>query len=266
VTTTYVAADAAYQMGKIIGALLFPTVGLVLLIIGLRQRSAARKLPPAAEQPPPGYPPQYAPHGYPGQPGPPGFPPSQGYPVAQPRSRSSGIALIIVGSVLLGLGAFGVLGAVVTSSGIRNSRLAVGDCIGTDAWSRDVKSINDVKRIDCSRTEAVEQLAAKADNSAPCPDGKRDSDSVYDQLFPGSTRLCFQWSLTEGQCYTLTAGNPPVHADCATQTAPTGAIGTVRVVKRVDGSADTSVCPSGTKGVAYPQSARTYCFEAASNG
>ena len=35
----------------------------------------------------------------------------------------------------------------------------------------------------------------------------------------------------------------------------------IKVVKRIDGSTDTALCPSGTKAASYPYPARLYCLE-----
>jgi hypothetical protein len=34
----------------------------------------------------------------------------------------------------------------------------------------------------------------------------------------------------------------------------------IAVVERIDGNADTSQCPAGTKAIAYPKPARLYCL------
>jgi hypothetical protein len=39
----------------------------------------------------------------------------------------------------------------------------------------------------------------------------------------------------------------------------------IKVVKRVDGSTDTTLCPTETKAVSYPSPARLYCLERLEN-
>ena len=145
---TLLAADpdtVGYRIGSIFGILLFPTLGLILLIVGLRQRSAAGRQP---FPPQPGYPPPpgYGPPGHPGYPpapgyGPPGFPPpgQHGYPpqpympgapppgypqqwgggyppVPPPQPKSRGTALIVIGAILLALSLLGILGRAAKST------------------------------------------------------------------------------------------------------------------------------------------------------
>ena len=267
-TFDYAAATgAAFSAGTVIGAAVISIAGLVLLTVGTRKRSAARR-PPAGWQQPPANPPQPYPPQY----------PDQGYPAPpQPKSsqpKSSGTALIIVGVVLLSVGGLGLRWAApnltekLMGKGKPTSNLSVGDCVSADAWSASVTRIEDVKRTDCSSPDGLELLAAKANNSGPCPDGKSEHDSVYDQLVVGSLRLCFELNVVQGHCYLVDPhGSPPVAAaDCATQ-PPSGSTKVlVRVARRVDGSTDTSVCPSDTQGEPYPQPARTYCFEGVSAG
>jgi hypothetical protein len=150
VVTTFLAErDAAVQAGYLIGLFGIPLAGLVMLIIGLRQRSRSRVQPGPY---PPGYPPP--PPGmlggsrYPYQPGPqpqqPQMPyppvPYQGYPPAFPPRRpgdSRGTALIAIGTVLLVWGLLGILGRLAsagsTSSGHTSSQLSPPAAGGLEA-------------------------------------------------------------------------------------------------------------------------------------
>jgi hypothetical protein len=64
-TVAYLAdsGGASYFLGQLIGVLLIPGAGLILLIIGLRKRSTARQQAsrghPPGYSPPLGYPPAY---------------------------------------------------------------------------------------------------------------------------------------------------------------------------------------------------------------
>ncbi len=145
--------DAAVQAGYLIGLFGIPLAGLVMLIIGLQQRSRGRMQPgpyrPGYPPPPPrmpgsGYPYQPGPWphqppmpgSYPYQPGPGPqqpqgpYPPTPypGYPPPRPPGASPGTALIAIGTVLLVLGLLGILGrlasAASTNSGHTSSQLS----------------------------------------------------------------------------------------------------------------------------------------------
>src|ERR1700747_2750349 len=103
-------ADAAYAAavaGRIVGMLVLPVGGLILLIIEIRKRSAARRQSPVGYppgyRPPPGYPPNYP---TPGQPGHAAYPPGRVYRLPSqplqppPRPKSAGTGLIVTGIIL----------------------------------------------------------------------------------------------------------------------------------------------------------------------
>ncbi len=85
---TFGVQDATDVLGPLLGILavvviagLMFVVGLILLIVGLVQRSRARKAPPTGPSPPGPYPPgSYPPGQYPGGPYPPGSYPPASYP------------------------------------------------------------------------------------------------------------------------------------------------------------------------------------------
>ncbi|WP_142281607.1 hypothetical protein [Mycobacterium kyorinense] len=152
VTTFLAERDAAVQVGYLIGLFGIPLAGLVMLIIGLQQRSRSRMQPgpyPPGYPPPPGMPggspyqpgpwpqhPQTPGSGYPPPPGPgpqqPQMPyppmPYPGYPPPRRPGAAPGTALIAIGTVLLVLGLLGILGrlasAASTSSGHTSSQLS----------------------------------------------------------------------------------------------------------------------------------------------
>lgn len=265
-------ASVAYHIGYLTAMFGIPIVGLVLLIVGLRQRSQGRHQPPFANPPgypygypqpgpyPSGYPPPNA--GYPNQPGPP-QPPTYpqyyptGYPVPRPGG-SSGIALIVVGSILLGFGALGILGSVgrAASRAARAAHSAnVGQCIS--AFSTQEPSRTPTAQ-DCSKPDSTLEVAAKgAGSSARCPDGKREG-SDYSFLFDGTTTLCLMLNLKQDQCYSVSGGaqNPTFLATSCHSSQPV-----IKVVKRIDGSTDAARCPAGTKAISYPTPARLYCLQ-----
>lgn len=253
-----------------------PAAGLICLIVGLvrRSRTHVQATPYPPQYPTaPGYPVNA---GYPlptppaGHPGPYAEPPyAAGYAVGlppRPRTPKSGTALIIIGIVLLALGALGILGqmADVTSNHGRASRTTgqsspstagpeIGQCFSE--FEVGMGSLN--RPTDCADSVATYELAAKGGPATTCPDGKRD-DSVYSRLTNESHTLCFAANLQQGQCYLRTderktATWTPV--DC-TETR----FARFKVVQRVDGSTDKTQCPPGTRANAYPKPARLYCL------
>ena len=253
--------SVAALAGRIVGSLVLPVAGLILLITGIRKRSAARKQAPVGY--PPGYEAAYqpgyqAPPGYPpidprlGQPFPPAYPPAGGYPMPpQPgRPKPAGTGFIIAGVVLLVLGTLGIVGSTLVGGHHEASGPTIGDCF-TNAVVSDPP---DWSPHSCTDTNAVLQYAADADSSGNCPDGKQAS-SAYLSVQRQGVRICFAPNMLEGQCYASEHADKSLrHADC---TEPR----TIKVVKRVDGSTDKSACPKHTRAVIYTQPGRTYCTE-----
>ncbi|MGA5538190.1 LppU/SCO3897 family protein [Mycolicibacterium nivoides] len=270
--TLAAAGSAAYSAGYLLGALLIPGLGLLLLILGLIRRSSSGSKPsgqpgyPPGAYPQPGYPPGYPQPGYPQQ----GYPQQPGYPPVAPSAfgappKKSGTALIVIGVVLLVLGLLGFAGRMAsrTSESSRGSDfgssssgssggLAVGDCITGDEYAAADMNLT---AISCSDAEAVYELASKGGRSATCPDGKRD-DSDYAVLMNESRTYCFILDVEEGECFDINEASKRVTpVECSDPNAVT------KIVKRVDGSTDTAVCESGARAVAFPEPARVYCAE-----
>jgi hypothetical protein len=254
--------SAAEHAGELIAAFGFPVVGLILLLLGLSRRSRSRGQAPPPMFPPPGpypygYPPPNA--GYPSQPGPPTYPPTYppayppGYPAPRPRG-SSGTALIVVGALLLAFGVLGFLGRLANVATRVDNSPHVGECLSQNDF-RD--SVLTPPHRDCADPESIFEVVTRGDASATCPDGKVDK-SAYAYLRDGTTTLCLMLNLKQGQCYTATG--TPENPSFATA-ACTGSGPRVEVVKRVDGSADTSLCPEGTRAFSYPNPARLYCLQ-----
>jgi hypothetical protein len=90
-TVTYLATQSAFQAAYLIAALGVPTVGWILLIVGLKQRSRSR---------PQSHLKRRAQSSSPGKPG---------------KDVSSGTTLIVVGVVLLVLGVLAIVGRLATA-------------------------------------------------------------------------------------------------------------------------------------------------------
>ena len=254
--------SAAEHAGELIAAFGFPVVGLILLLLGLRQRSQRRRqqvMPPM--MPPPGpYPYGYPPPnlGYPNQPAPPppaAYPPAYppGYPPPPPRG-SSGTALIVVGSLLLAFGVLGFIGRVANVANRVDNSAHIGDCLSQNDF-RD--SVLAPPHRDCADPESIFEVVARGDASATCPDGKVEK-SAYAYLRDSTTTLCLMLNLKQGQCYTATGTpeNPSFASASCTGSSPR-----VEVVKRIDGSGDASLCPPGSRAFTYPKPARLYCLQ-----
>jgi hypothetical protein len=211
------AYSTAPLAGRIVGALVFPVAGLVLLAIGVRQRSAARK--------------QFK------------------------NPHSAGFGFIAIGVVVLVLGGIGIVGATLADRQKSSRRPAIGNCF-TNAVVKDRPEWTPRR---CTDAEAVLLYAANADANGNCPDGKQ-SNSVYLSLLHDGVRMCFAPNLLVGQCYASERADKSLrHANCTDKH-------TIRVVKRVDGSTDKSICPKHTRAVIYTQPARTYCTERTKKG
>jgi hypothetical protein len=255
VITKLAEASIAYYLGELTATAIFPIVGLILLIVGVRQQSRARRLPPGLRPPEP-YP--YSPPQNPSEPGSPA-PQQEYYPSPPPAPRPSrwSIALIIVGSLLLAGSLLGII------SGTKNPALQnrsaptspdVGQCIAAYNFKEHNKT---PKAQDCADPDSIFEVVTKGDPSAKCPDGKTD-ESDYAFLRDGSTTLCFVLNFVQGRCYTATgdtSGRLFAPTDCA------GSAPRFKVVTRVDGSSDTESCPAGTREIAYQNPARLYCLQ-----
>jgi len=276
-----IAALDAHNLGVAVGALMIPLIGLILLIVGLVERTRSQKqpqptpptysgqLPPAphfgppSRQPPPGYGAQMPP-GYVPYPPPPGhWPP--------PRPKPRGTALIVTGAVILGMSVVGGVVRAAESSGESSSSsnrttppsldsaapvLKLGQCVGEKDFAD-----RDPKPMDCQNPSAVMELVSVRGGNADCPDGKGRDDTVYTTLFWDDATMCFAANFVEGDCYAVTTDtsseSPFTHEECDDPRA------TVKVVQRFDVATDVAQCSPGTKPVSYPYPARLYCLEPA---
>jgi len=292
---TIAALASARDVGVTIGALMVPLIGLILLVVGLVERTRSQKQPPpmpsgypaqtpptAPSQlphpppypsPPLGYRPQ-PPSGFSPFPPPPGaapYPPPAGHwPPPQPKPR--GTALIVAGAVILSLSLVGGIVGVAESSDtssvgspnrtsapghLDSSSLTIGECVADSDFGKG----GDPKPTDCGDPRAVMELVSKGGANASCPDGKGRDDTDYTTLFWDNATMCFAANLAEGNCYAVntsvnTLDSPFTHEDCADSRA------LVKVVQRLDGTTDGALCAAGTKPISYVQPARLYCLEA----
>jgi hypothetical protein len=168
-----------------------------------------------------------------------------------PADPPRGTALIVAGSVILALAVVGVLGTAVVNV-VQSGSLSVGECISVEEYRS--RNLNPVA-IDCSRDDALYELASKGDGSAKCADGERDDSESYALLVNDVTTYCFALNARQGACYHVEVEEnifEPV--SCASSGA------TAKVDLRVDGSIDTSECDEEANVLMIPQPARLYCF------
>lgn len=241
-----------------------------MLIVGSRRNSRSRVQPPPYPPPPiPGYP--YQPGSWPSQPPYP-YPPSpyHGFPQAgpaRPPAASSGTALIVIGSIMLALGVLGIAGRLAqgSSTSPEHSPHQSDTATGTDQWQVgqclaefNVRIGMLTSSADCDDATSTYEIASEGDPKATCPDGKRDG-SVYSILANDSLTLCLLLNLREGHCYKRMQGAGTVSSlspvDC-----DDSRYADVKVIKRVDGSTDTALCPADAVRVTYPTPARLYCL------
>ncbi|OBI84092.1 hypothetical protein [Mycobacterium sp. 1245805.9] len=222
------AREVGLQVGYLAAMFAVPAIGLVCLILGLRARSVRAVTTGAPDSAP-----------------------------ARPAKWAT--ALIVVGAVLLTLGALEVAGNLVRlnkrSLFDTDKSMPVGQCIDQNAFL--ARSFSSRPANDCTNPANTYQLAYKGSPAANCPDGKRDN-SVYSRYTDDSAILCFALNLQQGRCYQLTNGAENLTLrpdDCA---EPQPALD--RVVQRIDGSTDTARCASGDKAIAYPVPPRVYCL------
>lgn len=220
------------SVGYVVGLLVIPVVGLVVLILGLRWYRRTQ----------PGHPPVWHP-----------APPPQRSPG---RSAAGPIVMIVLGCVAMVLGLLGAgLGVLVARdeavSEPTPEALQVGQCISDSQYA---SAEMPPQPSDCSRRDAVYELAYRGEGpSATCPDGLRE-DSGYAVLFNNTDTYCFVLNVAEGQCFFV---DPDAQlftpVDCADPSANS------RIDRIFDGAEDLSRCPAGPRGAAFPEPARTYC-------
>lgn len=196
---------AAETAGRIAGTLLFPVIGLVVLVLGLRRRRRA---------------------------------------------------LIILGSLVMVLSLLGIAAMTLkaSNSSLSPNGFSVGECISDKEYAA---RRGNAEAVDCSRDDAIYELASSGDGSAKCPDGERENSS-YSILATSARTYCFTLNIREGSCYEIDAGDNDLTAvSCMSSSA------VMRVDRRIDGTTNTTECDAGTKGRALPEPPRLFCLVSA---
>ena len=235
--------EIVVQVGYLAAMFGISAIGLACLIIGLRARNRAVTAVAGLS----------VDAGYP-------YPPTT--PVTYPPQRRQGkwgTTLIVIGVALLTLGALGIAGGLLRpiyrSPFDTNKSMQFGQCVDQNSFLA-TRFISEPEN-DCANAANTYELAFRGGPSATCPDGKRDH-SVYNRYTDDATILCFALNLKQGQCYQLTngAGNLTMTLGDCREPRPLQ----TRVVRRIDGSTDTTACPPGDKTIAYPSPPRVYCL------
>ncbi len=245
-STALLALDsAAMHIGYLLGILLFPAVGVLLLVVGLRERSKARRA-----QPP--YPVGYPPPGYP-----------QPYPPPLPQRSTAGHGLIIAGSIVLVLSLIGIAGRATMTRHDRGATenfsppAKIGQCITSEAMASGVIGRQDV--VACTQPAGVFEVVSTGPPDVPCPDGGRE-ETDFARWTNDSSTLCLMPNMLVDQCYA--AVKHPVgdtnRTDTIKAVACTDTSADLRVVKRLE-VADYDLCPVGTKQRIWTKPPRTYC-------
>mgnify|MGYP006876022044 CR=1 FL=1 len=208
---------------------------------------------------PPGPPyPQQPGQPYPGQPGQPY--PQQPYPqqpgtygAPPPRKSRKGLWIGIALAAVLLVGALVAIGVVAVTIG-NSSDLEAGKCVEFSSLSQNAAdSKYEIK--DCSDDAATFEVASKTEGTATC----NENDLTYTLVEKNDTAkvqetVCMVPNLKEGKCYVHQDDGRFVVSGCEAADA-------AKVVKRVDGKADESLCAEypPDSAVTYQKPARTYC-------
>lgn len=241
----------AYRLGQAAFALIFPTVGVLLLVVGMLRRRAFnrwnssdddRLLAPEASSG--GDDTVTDPYDeFDGLP--------EDLPPRPSRPSGKGTVPIVVGVVLLVLGAAHVFSTLVSSGRVQSTgNVAVGQCITAQAY--DQGRMNS-EPVDCRRSDATMELVSKGDSTATCPDGLRRSP-IYPALTNEVRTHCFMLNLRENHCYAI--GGTVTPTNCTEPGA------SIRVARRIDGASEAVGCPADARVVSYTDPARVYCFVA----
>ena len=241
--------------------LLFPAIGVLLLVLGLRERSKARRAQPPYPPGYPGYPP-YPPPGYAPPPYPVGYPPP-GYPPVPPPRPTAGRGLIIAGTILIAISLVSTAVRVANSTGDHKTAenigppAKIGQCITSEAMASGVIGRKDV--VECTQPAGVFEVSSTGPGDARCPDGGRDGTD-FARWTSDSATLCLMPNLLVGQCYAVV--KHPVGDRARTDTIkPVGCTdpsADFQVLERFD-KADYDLCSPGLHQRIWTMPPRTYC-------
>ncbi|WP_445169448.1 hypothetical protein ACTXG7_09075 [Mycolicibacterium sp. Dal123E01] len=238
----------------------FPAVGVLLLVLGLRERSKARRAQPPY---PPGYPgyPSYPPPGYP----PPGYPPSHpGYPPVPPPPRpTAGRGLITAGTILIALSLLGTAARVANSAGEHKAAentappVEIGQCITSEALASGVIGRKDI--VSCTESAGVFEVVTAGPADARCPDRGRDGTD-FARWTNDSATLCLIPNLLTDQCYATVkhAVADRNRSDTIKPVACTDTTAEFKVLQRFE-KVDYDLCPVGSHQKIWTTPPRTYC-------
>ena len=261
----------ALVVGEVIGTLLFPAVGVLLLVLGLRERSQTRRAQPRgypgySPYPPPGYPPPgYPPPSYP----PPGYPPhypvgyQPGYPPVPPPRPTAGQGKITAGTILIVIGLVGAAVQVANLVGEQKAAentappVKVGQCITGEAMASGVIGAHDVTA--CTQPAGVFEVVSTGGRDAPCPDGGHD-DTDFARWTNEASTVCFVPNLLTDHCY-ATIKHPVAdraRIDTIKPVACTDSSADFKVLRRFE-KADYDLCPVGSHQRIWTAPPRTYC-------
>lgn len=262
---SYAASTALLADGRpwlIVGeVILIPAIGVLLLVLGLRERSKARRAQPPYPLSYPGYPPP-PPPGYPPPTHPVGYPPP-GYPPVPPPRPTAGRGLIIAGTILIAVSLVSAAARMADSTGPHRAAenaappVTMGQCITGEALASGVIGRQDV--VDCTQPAGVFEVVSTGPWDARCPDGGRE-ETDFARWTNDSATLCLMPNLLVDQCY-ATVKHPiadRTRSDTIRPVTCTDASAQFRVLQRFD-KADYDLCPAGSRQRIWTMPPRTYC-------
>lgn len=195
--------------------------------------------------------------GYPPPPGagfpPPPPPPGAGFQAPPPPRKSRKglwITLAVVALVVVA-GAVGAVALLVKT--VSSTTVAEGECLYFSALSETAAETVFEER-ECSNLAATYEVGVRLDAGAACPDENYFPFSLVDGDDNAQRLLCLLPNLVEGGCYLFEADNRISPTSCESE-------GRILIERRVDGTADASLCDDfpPDSAVTYPTPARTYC-------
>lgn len=239
--------NPAYVIGGLLVSAGIPLTGLVLLLVGIAQRSAERKRILATVGPVP-------------FPDPADVPQHPLQPAVHPLlTITAGRRKRLVGWCMIGLGVLGNAGNIShTGSNVKQhgmEHFEIGSCVSADFVTKALP-----RKVACS-TPSSYIAGPTVTGEAKCPpvlvptgETKGYSMMSFDtSSFDGT--LCLALNLETGQCYRDGGARfDLVETSCTTPMSTD-----IKVEKRVDGASAPAVCPLGNFMI-YPQPKVVYCL------